>query len=391
MNLPGAIYLGTRYLARHRGKAVLLISAITLSLFLPLAISLVVRQAEAQLRARAEVTPLLLGAKGSPLELVFNGLYFSKPDLAKITHGTAQQLLADGQAKVIPIYARYSARKNRIVGASLEYFRFRNLKIADGRMMTRLGDCVLGASVAEKLGLGPGDTVVSTPEQMFDIAGVYPLKMRITGVLAPSNGPDDRVLFVDLKTAWIIEGIAHGHEDATPETTLETEDGVAKLNASVREYTEITDANVDSFHFHGDVADFPITAAIVLPKDDRAAALLLGKFVGDSATEQLIRPARVMSELFDTVFQIRNLVVAALAAVGIASALIAGLVFLLSNRLRAREFESLANIGADPATVRLLVLFEAAFVCLTSILIAGLLLLILMAITPLLLPTLMSS
>ena len=77
----------------------------------------------------------------------------------------------------------------------------------------------------EKLNVGPGDTIVSTPEQVFDLAGVYPLKMRITGILPQTGGPDDRAVFVDLKTAWIIEGIAHGHEEAgaTQGTVLEAD------------------------------------------------------------------------------------------------------------------------------------------------------------------------
>jgi putative ABC transport system permease protein len=77
-----------------------------------------------------------------------------------------------------------------------------------------------------------------------------------------------------------------------------------------------------------------------------------------------------MDELFDTVFQIQRLVVASLALVGIAALAIALLVFLLSNRLRRREFSSLRQIGASPATIRSLVAFEGVFVLVTSALLA---------------------
>ena len=77
---------------------------------------------------------------------------------------------------------------------------------------------------------------------------------------------------------------------------------------------------------------------------------------------QLAEPVAVMDELFDTVFQVRTMVVAALVSVAMAAGLISLLVFLLSNRLRAREFESLRNIGADPGSIRLLILFEGATV-----------------------------
>ncbi len=373
MNAAGIIYLGWRYLQQHRGKAALLISAITLSLFLPVGILLVVSKAEVHLRSRAEATPLILGAHGSPLELVFNGLYFSKPDVATLTSNHARDAVSGGNGRFIPIYARYQARKHRIVGTSIDYFRFRGLKIGQGRLFGRLGDCVLGAEAARNLQLGPGDTIISTPEAMFDIAGVYPLKMRITGVLAPSGGTDDRAIFCDLKTTWVIEGIAHGHNEARESEILESDGQNTALNASLVEFTEITDANIDTFHFHGDSGDFPITAAILLPRDAKAETILLGRFQSKTAPAQLVRPSEVMRELFATVFQIRNLVVAALVAVAIASGLIAALVFGLSNRLRAREFESLSNIGADPLTVRLLVAFEAVFVLLASLALIGIL------------------
>ena len=44
---------------------------------------------------------------------------------------------------------------------------------------------------ARDLGVAPGDTLVSSPETIFDLAGSYPLEMKVVGVLAPSHGPDD--------------------------------------------------------------------------------------------------------------------------------------------------------------------------------------------------------
>jgi putative ABC transport system permease protein len=94
---------------------------------------------------------------------------------------------------------------------------------------------------------------------------------------------------------------------------------------------------------------------------------LLGRYQEPvRAGAQLIEPGAVMEDLFDTVFQVQRFVVAALAAVGVAALAISMLVFLLSNRLRQREFASLRSIGADPATIRLLVAFEGGFVLLAS-------------------------
>jgi len=388
MNLSGIILLGWAYLRRQRGKTLLLTGALTLTLVLPAAITVMVGQAERHLRSRAEATPLLLGAPGSALETVFNGLYFSKPEIATLTRDQATTAGGDGLAAVVPVYARFSTRGHRIVGTSIDYFRFRGLRVARGKMITRLGDCVVGHAVAQAEDLQPGDSLVSSPEAVFDLAGVYPLKMRVTGILAPSGTPDDGAVFADVKTTWIIEGLAHGHEDArklgASQVLGQAEDGrEVKLNASVVEYTEITAENIGGFHFHGDPGGFPLTAAIVVPRDAKARTILRGRYQDiERRGAQLVEPARVMEELFDTVFQIQRLVVAALVLVGLAALVIALLVFLLSNRLRAREFSSLRQIGADPVTIRLLVAFEGAFVLAASGLLATMLIAALRAAAP---------
>ena len=81
---------------------------------------------------------------------------------------------------------------------------------------SRVGDAVgrvVGSRVAKDLNVGPGDHVVSSPESVFDLAGVYPLKMRVAGVLAYADTADDDAIFVDLKTSWVIQGLGHGHQD----------------------------------------------------------------------------------------------------------------------------------------------------------------------------------
>ena len=154
--MTGALYLGWRYLAHHRFKSSILIGSITLMLFLPAATWLMVKDSATALTARADVTPLILGARGSELELVLNTLYFHAESPAEIDNQTLVEAQATGLADVIPIHSRFQAQGAPIVGTSLEYFDFRDLNIAEGRQMGLLGECVIGANVAARLGLVPG-------------------------------------------------------------------------------------------------------------------------------------------------------------------------------------------------------------------------------------------
>ncbi|MDA7920248.1 ABC transporter permease [Verrucomicrobiales bacterium] len=386
MNFRGLLYLGARYLTRHKARTLILVSAFTLVWLLPSLIAMVVGQVENRIRARAGETPFLLGKSGSALELAFNGLYFTKPEIQVLPFREVEAVQADDLATAIPIYSRFTAGKNRIVGTSIDYFSFRGLEIVSGRQLLRLGDCVVGAKTAEENGIVVGDAVISSPETLFDLGGVYPLKMKVVGVLARSGTPDDSAIFVDVKTCWIIEGLGHGHDGADqldPDKLLKSdgETGVIRVNAAVEEYNEITETNAANFHFHGDTGDHPVTAAVLIPHGVKEQALLKGAMAADKSL-QMVSPSEEMDELFETVFSVQQIVLWILFAVGVATVLIGVLVFLLSNRLRKDEFRQLKMLGADVSTMRALVVYEAVFVILVSLLLSGALLFLFSLVTP---------
>ena len=372
--MSGALFLGWRYLAHHRFKSGILIASITLMLFLPAATRLLVEDSATALTARASQTPLVLGARGSELELVLNTLYFHVESPAEIENRAFSEVQATGFADFIPIHSRFRAQGVPIVGTSPDYFGFRGLTIASGRQIGLLGECVIGAKVAARLGLGAGDSIISSPETVFDIAGVYPLKMNIAGVLDVTGTADDNAIFVDIRTSWIIQGLGHGHTDlATPEAgaaVLSRREGVVTANASLAQYAEVTRDNIADFHFHGSTDSFPLTSVIVVPPDQKNAALLRGRYQ-DNELLQLVVPERVLDDLLETVFAVQNYVVLGLAILGFATTAVITLVFLLSQQLRKGEFHTLLRIGASRGYVSLLIASEIGFVFLLSVLLAS--------------------
>jgi putative ABC transport system permease protein len=375
--MNGAWYLGWRYLAFHKLKSVILIASITLMLFLPAETRVLVSDSAATLTARADRTPLLLGAAGSPLELVLNSLYFQTGQLSAITGSTLAGLQETQLGKFIPLNTRFHSRDNPIVGTTLDYFSFRGLKLAEGRLMGMLGECVLGAGAAAKQGVASGDYVVSSPETVFDIAGVYPLKMKVAGVLEPTRSADDDAVFVDIRTSWVIQGLGHGHQDlARPEAAagvLGRKEGVITANASVAQYAEITAENVADFHFHGDTGDFPLTSIIAVPPDEKSTTLLRGRYLSNEEGLQLVVPSTVLNDLLGTVFMVQNYVVLGLAMLGLTTVAVIVLVFMLSQQLRRDEFHTLSRIGASRSYIGLLVASELAFVFVGSLLLSTLL------------------
>ena len=179
--MSGMLFLALRYLRFNKVKTGIMVFSVTVAVFLPLAVNLLVRDYQRDLLARASATPLIAGAPGSRLDLVLQALYFRGRPAHELTMGDVDAINRSGLALGIPILGKYSAQGFPIVGTSLEYFGFRGLQIARGEGLSRVADCVLGASVAEKLGLKPGDKLMSDPENVFDLAGSYPVNMVVQG------------------------------------------------------------------------------------------------------------------------------------------------------------------------------------------------------------------
>lgn len=375
MSRRASAHLAARYLARHRVQSFLLASTLALVLALPVAVRLLVRAAEKEMRSRAADTPLILGTRGSAVDLMLASLYFRRQSVEPLTLGQVGEMRATGMADAIPLLIRFHAQSASIVGTELEYFPYRRLRLAQGRMFTRLGDCVVGAAIARERKLKVGDHVFSSPESTFDIAGVYPLKMRVTGILAGAGTVDDQAIFVDLRTTWLIDGRAHGHDDLTPATgpdlVLMKEEGNVVGNAAVKMYNEVTDKNADGFHFHGDQAAFPVTAAIVLPHEAKGEALLAGRYLKRPDGVRLIRPAQELDTLLGTLFRLESLAVAGLALTGGCALAVGAIVFALSFRMRQREFQTLADIGISARSLRAVRVFEVFLVGAAGLLLAG--------------------
>jgi putative ABC transport system permease protein len=372
------LYMAWRYLRFHWGKTVLLVSAISLVLFVPAGLHVVVEQGARTLTARAEATPLLIGARGSAVDLTLSALYFRPPNLSPGEYREVQRVGDTGLALGIPLHLRYTVRRQRIVGTTLDYADFRRLEVAQGRWFGLLGECVLGAEAARILGAGVGRHVLSSAGSAFDVAGAFPLKMPVVGVLKPSGTADDEAVFVDVKTTWIISGLAHGHENVNQaqegdEGVLKREEGNVVANAAVLSYTEITPENIDSFHFHGDPDQFPVDAIIAVPHDRKSGILLRGRYEEEGTAVQMLVPSEVVNEVLETMFSVRNYVVLGSIGVGLATLVTAALVFVLSIRLRRREIETIRKIGGASRHLRAMLAAEILLVVVGGVVIAGLL------------------
>lgn len=372
-----SIYLAYKYISFHKTRSIVLIFSIGIIVYLPNGLQRLISESEAQMVSRAKATPMIVGAKGSATDLVINTLYFQLEKTSSITMGTFDAVNSIGFGYAIPVLSMFSTRNFPIIGTNPDYFEFRNLTLSAGRWVSFVGECVIGSLVAERLNIGVGDSLVSSPENVFDLAGVYPLKMSIVGVLESADSPDDQAVFVDIKTNWVIMGLGHGHEDLTqiydPTIVLNRDSNSVKAGAKLLMYNTINGENMESFHFHGHVSSYPISSLIFVPKDHKSETIFRGRFAAGDFDEQVIVPEEVVNNLLQHIFRIKQVFNTVFVLVGAATFLVLGLIIALSIRLRKNEIYTMFTIGSSRGKVVEIVVFELLILAGSSVLFAGIL------------------
>jgi putative ABC transport system permease protein len=357
-----SFYLAIKYLMFYKFRTLVLVVSIGLIIFLPIGLQRLITESEEQMLLRADATPLVIGAKGSSTDLVINTLYFEQDEVESIKHSKVKELNSTQLGYAIPILSVFKAREFPIVGTDLDYFSFRNLTLQEGRNLQYVGECVIGRDVSEKLNLVTGDYLVSSPENFIDLAGVYPLKMKIVGVLNTSNTSDDKAVFTDLKTNWIIMGLGHGHQDLQdvndPTLVLKRDSTKVTASSKVFMFNEINTENLDSFHFHGNLDAYPITSILFVPNDLKSSTILRGRFESEEFAEQIAVPTIVVENLLQTIFRIKRIFNMVFILVGVATLIIICLIVILTLRLRKDELFTMFTIGSSKFKTMEIIGFE---------------------------------
>jgi len=367
-SLRHATLLAAWYLRSAPGRTLVLVVCTAVALFLPAFTWQAADRVEAALLSRAIASPVLLGHQGNEFDLTMNALYFRGEVRAPIPYGTAAEVEKAGYGTAVPLYVAHSAGGAPVVGTTLTYLEQRGLVIEDGRPPAVLGEVVAGAQVARDFNLTAGDTVRSDLSNLYNIAGAYPILLKVTGVLSPSGTPDDAAFFADVKTAWVLDGTLHGHDAVTRDQSLNpnAEEGEnLEATAAIFMFQEITEANRGSFHLHGDIGELPVSSVMVFPPDARAHDQLLGDYALHDEL-QAVRPVQVVRTILGIVLRVEEGLALYFSAIAASTVAFFVLVLSLSLRLRTDELELMQRIGSSRPMIALMVGVEVVLVVLSA-------------------------
>lgn len=357
-----AFALALRSLLFQRVRSGLVIVAIALVAGLPLIVRSLVTSGTDAMMARARSTPLIVGSPGSELDLVVAALYHANPAPRSFAAGELARLSTSTRGVAVPLHLGFTAQRHALVGTTLDYFSARTMRVASGRLFGTLGECVLGANAAVELAKDGKEHLLTDATDPYNLAGTIPLKLHIVGVLAPTSTADDDAIFVDVKTAWTVAGIGHGHQEAEkvtdPNDLVGRVDGHVVTSERLRHFEEITPESLASFHFHGDPETFPVHAILLWPANAKEATLLQGAFQRSGETLQIVKPSDAMARLLREILRVQRFLDAVFLAVGCVTLAVVGLVIALSIRLRRDELVTMVRLGASRRTVAGIILAE---------------------------------
>ena len=148
----------------------------------------------------------VLGARGSPLQLVLNAIFHLEASPGNVSAADYQYIKHHPAVKLaIPIAVGDNLHGYRIVGTipelftDVEYSPGKHFKFAEGKLFDPAEkEAVIGSFAARKLGLSVGDTFHPFHGLVFNAADQHPDIFRVTGVLAPSNTPADKVIWIPI-------------------------------------------------------------------------------------------------------------------------------------------------------------------------------------------------
>ncbi len=365
------------HLLRNKRVTVFMLIALTVTFYFPILSNALSSLLYTHMMKRAEQTPLIITAKGSRFLSVLNTIYFHTETLEAFPYSVYEELKDNPKLQAIPIHNVFRAKANirdsfqsiPIVATTQDYLAFRKLELATGEPFLFPGEVVVGHKLAEQAGLHVGDKLLSEISSILNLNTIYPLTLRITGILEATGSEDDGMIFSALKSGWIMAGCFHGHQD--PEALgsnyiLSQDEEITVMKKNVVQYTEITDANIDRFHFHGETGDLPLTSLIVIPQDDRTAIITAGR-INAQGDYSAYRPRAVMDEFFGLVFAIHKIFNSYFVLVLSAVTCFIAIIILLSSRLRKEEFDTIKKLGGSRYVVGKLYLCEYSLLLSVSI------------------------
>ncbi len=320
---------------------------------------------------------LVVGAKGSPLQLILSSMYHIDAPTGNISIKEARPFLNPNHPLIeqsVPLSMGDSYRGYRIVGTTQDILDWYEAEIDEGEIWQRNFEVTIGASVAKELNLQLGDQFQSSHGFIDDenLSHEDAHAFKVVGILQPSGTVMDQLILTTTQSFWLV----HDHEESVEEEEKSSE---AEQEEEEHEHEEgeehdhdehadeeETAADHDHDHDHDEIPkplleedeEKEITSILIKFKGRNYQALNMQRAINENTDMQAATPAIEINRLFsmmDTGEQ-------ALRVLAIVIIFVSGLSIFISlyNSLKERKYELalMRSMGATPFGIFSLIISE---------------------------------
>ena len=295
-------------------------------------LSLVQRQFEDKFEKNIEGIDMVMGASGSPMQLILSAIYHIDAPTGNIPLAEAEKWMHHPYiSSSVPLAYGDSYMSFPMVGSDSGYVKHFGGVLSEGKMNETNYQVVVGADAADKLKLKLGDKFHSTHGQQEGGEEHDNIEWEVTGILKPTGKAIDRIIVSNIESVWDIHeegGCTHDHKDG------------------------------EECHHHDHEENKEITAVLLKYRNPMAAMQLPRLIKEESDNIQLAQPAIEINRLF-------SLLGIGMDAIRYLAYFIMGLsaisIFIsIYNTLKERRFElaMMRTLGASQFKVLSLILSE---------------------------------
>lgn len=332
------IKLSWKYLIAKPLNTGLNILLLALGLAIITVLILIQDQFENKMTKDAEGVDLVVGAKGSPLQLILSSVYHIDYPTGNIDMKDAMALSKNRLVKnIIPLGMGDNYQGYRIVGTNHDYLALYDAGFESGEAWRKPFDVVLGFEVAKKLGLGLGDTFIGSHGIGSSSHEHDEHPYKITGILSEKGNVLDKLILTSIESVWYSHDEGHDH---------------------------------DKFEADVSISGFPETdedrevTSLLLQYRNPIAAVQLPRFINSKSALQAASPSFEISRLFELlgvgVKLIQGLAVAIIIIAGL------GIFIALFNSLKERKYDLavMRTLGASSGQLFIHIVLEGVILTL---------------------------
>ena len=308
---------------------------------------LVEKQFEEQFSSNIEDVDLVLGAQGSPLQLILSSVYQVDAPTGNINFDSAKVWMQNPFVeKAIPLAFGDNYRGYKILGTTPDYLEKYKATLAEGKLFEKNFEVVIGSEIAQKLNFKIGDEFFGSHGDAEEGEVHDEFAYKIVGIAKPTGKVVDNLILCTIPSVWQMH---HGHD----ENPAHGEEGHVHVDGE--EHHHEADLTLDE-------PNMEITA-VLLKLRNQMAKLTWQRIVPQNTKMQAVSPAFEVNRLFG----LFGIGISALQYLAYGIMLISGIsIFIaLYNTLKERknEFALMRVNGAKRVQLLTVVMIESILLC----------------------------